>query len=711
MAKNNRKKKKAANTKTNNKTNTKTNNKNNTNTNNKSNTKNSTNTNKNNKTNTKTNTKSNTKNKKPQESPKSNNIAAEIKSKTSIIFLIPVILVLGYLPILMRTLQFDTHLEDYEWMPDTATSQIDVFLKIKGIVLIIIAVFMLVIMLIWTFAKFDKKIFKRLNSLPFYMIGGAILFVLLSGIFAENKPLLLGGSFENFESIFVTLSYFVVMIYSFLLFSQSGDMERDFRLVYRASLPGFLIVALIGYYQVQGYDLFKTKFGQYLFVSSEYLSADAEIGVGSGEYTTLHNVDYVSVYFAMWAVFFLIVFTMTSNIWEKIARGGLVVLAVYDMIKAGTDAGRLGFVAAIVVLLIMISIGKKKRLIATIVGIVVLVALAFIIPPTRNYIMNGIGWVDEDETAKYKIHHITIEDDGVYFDLADKEYSVAYSFDRDIGGNSIMNVELRDADGNLIEGEYTPRTSTVNQYYSYPADKIAEGTTIAETRYLPKKNLDLKHDIYLIRGIEIINKKQGIDLTISNEVDKTGEYYFLNKADKFVQTDGTEIVNAHVFPSKFFSGRGTLWNKTLPILKNYLIVGCGSGLFITAYPQNDYLGKMFGHGDYDVKPHNLYLQYWVEEGLPFLLLMLAFYVLYYIMVIKSFKTEEDKTKKRISLACMLAVTVFLVAGLAGDSMVVHSPVFWTFLGIGVAAGWKQPIFEKKNKMAANIEQVEKEGEK
>ena len=83
-----------------------------------------------------------------------------------------------------------------------------------------------------------------------------------------------------------------------------------------------------------------------------------------------------------------------------------------------------------------------------------------------------------------------------------------------------------------------------------------------------------------------------------------------------------------------------------------------------------------------------------------MLLLIAFYVLFYVMIFKGFRREpendEGVSRRRIALAATLAVTVFLAAGIAGDSMIVHSPTFWTFLGLGMAAGYVD-LFPKKNK--------------
>ena len=606
------------------------------------------------------------------------------RSKKYFITFIPIIIVLGYIPLLMRTLTYRTFLEGYDWFAANNATQVDVFLKIKAIVFIIVAVVMLLIMLIWFFNG-KRDVFKKLKGIPFYLLGGAVLFVILSGIFADNKSLLLNGGFENFESIFVTISYFVTLIYTYLLFSQSDSINRDFQFVYRASLPGFLIVAIIGFFQAIGLDLFTTDFGKSLFASAEYLTDGAQITVGTGEYTTLHNIDYVSVFFGMWTFVFLILFSMSRDIKEKIIRGALIVLALFDMFMAGSDGGRLGFAAAVVVLLILLSIKDRKRLIITIVGIVAVIAIVFAIPQTRTRIIAGIGATNVE--TKYKTNHITPKDDGVYFDLDGKEYSVAYTFEKNDANKSMLKVTLKDANGNPIEGTYHEAANGKTQYYEYNSGGIAKGTVISE--YKSENGLGKATS----RGIRIGKEDAKTSFVVSNQADKSGKYYFMNPYNRFVQDDGTNIANANVFPNKLFSGRGEIWNKTLPILKNYLLVGCGSGLFITAFPQNNYIDKMFGNANYDVKPHNLYLQYWVEEGLPFLLLMLAFFVMFYIINIRLFVTRKGdvnyESNRRISLACMLAVTVFLVAGIAGDSMIVHSPIFWTFLGLGMATGMKE----------------------
>lgn len=612
---------------------------------------------------------------------------------------IPIVLVLGYLPTLMRTITYRTYLEGYDWFASANAEQVDVFLKCKANFFVVIAGVMLFVMLIWA-ALYNAKVFLKLKKLPFVFIAGAIVCVIISGITAENKQLLLHGGFENFESIFVTLSYFVTMIYTYLLFSQSESIYDDFKFVYRASLPGYLYISIIGLFQIFGMDLFKTDFGKKLFASREYWTNLDAITVGEGEYATLHNIDYVSTFFGMWIFIFFVMFIISKSLPEKIFRGFLTILAIVNMFGAGSDGGRLGVLAGAFFFILLFLLGKKKVLIAPYIGVVVLAVIAILcIPTTRAKIEQKIGWVDSDPTSGYRIHHITPDSEKVAFDLDGREYTLSYEYSDD----DILKVDFRDGNGNPIATTYNEYSDGTPQFYSCDPSAIAEGTLISEYHVFQGDDRDS------IRGVILGKQGDKVTIVISNEVDDSGEYYYLNLYDKFVQTDGTEIEDARLFPSNLFTGRGNIWNRTVPLLKQCIFKGCGSGLFITIFPQGDYLRKMFYAQNYDVKPHNLYLQYWAEEGLLFLVLLLGFFVVYVVDTFRvvngkykgSSPASEKATKEMddkidyilkdgltadhwLVIGVFAALMSFLVAGIAGDSMIVHSPIFWTFFGIGLA---------------------------
>lgn len=137
----------------------------------------------------------------------------------------------------------------------------------------------------------------------------------------------------------------------------------------------------------------------------------------------------------------------------------------------------------------------------------------------------------------------------------------------------------------------------------------------------------------------------------------------------------------------FASNRGYIWSRTFPLLKRALLLGVGQDNFAYAFPNDDYVGKEnCGFNEQIVtKPHNMYLQIWVQDGLPALLAFLALYLLLFGRTIrKCFKKGKWNHSQKISLAFLCGVSGYFVAGLANDSSICVAPVFWVLFGVAFA---------------------------
>ena len=137
----------------------------------------------------------------------------------------------------------------------------------------------------------------------------------------------------------------------------------------------------------------------------------------------------------------------------------------------------------------------------------------------------------------------------------------------------------------------------------------------------------------------------------------------------------------------FASNRGYIWSRTFPLLKRALLLGVGQDNFAYAFPNDDYVGKVnCGFNEQIVtKPHNMYLQIWVQDGLPALLAFLALYLLLFGRTIrKCFKKGKWNHSHKISLAFLCGVSGYFVAGLANDSSICVAPVFWVLFGVAFA---------------------------
>ena len=134
--------------------------------------------------------------------------------------------------------------------------------------------------------------------------------------------------------------------------------------------------------------------------------------------------------------------------------------------------------------------------------------------------------------------------------------------------------------------------------------------------------------------------------------------------------------------------RGYIWGRTIPLLKDYLLLGAGPDNFPFEFPQHDYLGKWWAYGTTNMvvdKPHNLYLQIFMNEGGIALLAFLVMAGAYLVDSIRLYAWRKGHTLPEIlGIANCLAIIGYLFAGFFNDSVVSVAPIFWILFGAGVA---------------------------
>ncbi|HOK49432.1 MAG TPA: O-antigen ligase family protein, partial [Sedimentibacter sp.] len=132
-----------------------------------------------------------------------------------------------------------------------------------------------------------------------------------------------------------------------------------------------------------------------------------------------------------------------------------------------------------------------------------------------------------------------------------------------------------------------------------------------------------------------------------------------------------------------------IWSRTIPMLKDTLIIGYGPDNFPMVFPQEDYVGR-FNVGNEGMlnividKPHNMYLQTAVNTGVISLLALLAIWGIYIFDSLKIYlKGNMETFAEYMGAATFLSITAYLVAGLFNDSIVSVAPLFWILLGMGI----------------------------
>ena len=128
-------------------------------------------------------------------------------------------------------------------------------------------------------------------------------------------------------------------------------------------------------------------------------------------------------------------------------------------------------------------------------------------------------------------------------------------------------------------------------------------------------------------------------------------------------SDITTITNTSA--EKFGSGRMTVWENSIPLIKKYWLIGCGLDNFKDAYPNS-------GYYIYD-KAHNVYLQIAITNGIPALLLFL---ILLFICFIKGFKL-----KNRLFTPMYMAFIGYSVQAFLNISVIDVAPYYFIILGL------------------------------
>jgi hypothetical protein len=135
------------------------------------------------------------------------------------------------------------------------------------------------------------------------------------------------------------------------------------------------------------------------------------------------------------------------------------------------------------------------------------------------------------------------------------------------------------------------------------------------------------------------------------------------------------------------SARGYIWSRSLPLLRQTLLLGFGPDTFAMVFPQQDFAGKFRVYGTTDMlvdKAHNLFLQAALNTGVLSALALAALLAWYLSACVRRYVLRPVAgVRDGIGAACFAGVVGYLGAGMFNDSVVGVAPVFWVLLGLGM----------------------------
>ena len=593
-------------------------------------------------------------------------------------FFFPIAFILGIIPLIVRmtlTKPDQNILNIFGTVAnaDLFSQKKAFFLMISSIILVIIA------------GIFFKKIFEKKDKLVNSILiasGIFFLFTLLSAVFSQYKQTAFFGVYDRAEGFITITCYVIIFIYSVYTFKTTMDYKY-------VITPIFILVginAFLGLFQYVGQDLIQTNLGKSIVGASE-LNLLYEKGK---LYGTLFHYNYVGSFAAIvLPILFCLTLFEDEDIMHKISLGIASILSIWLLFGSTSRAGIIGISMATIfgiVIFWKLVVEKWKPLLILVISILIIaVGLNF---ATKGAIFERLPGLVDNITAVFK-------------DTSDFDY-------RD--HTPIRDIKHTDKDVEVVLQNETLKISYENGNYAFKNSKgeainYVKGDNAYTTTNKNFKNISFKTGKFYAKS----TRNDGLILLVNNQssfmfnLKDNNSIHLINLNSK----KDTEVQFPETFGFKgkerLGSARGYIWSRSIPMLKDNLILGNGPDTFSLRFPQNDYIGLYYAYGTPNTvvdKPHNLYLQIALNQGVIALLAFLAIMIIYIVDSIKLYalKNEYNKTQILGSSTC-LGVIGYLFAGIFNDSVVSVAPVFWIILGVGVALNYmnRQELKKKLNK--------------
>ncbi len=576
------------------------------------------------------------------------------------LYMLPLIIAVAVIPLIVRYCQYNTGLSIFNWYSED-DHYFDFFLYYKHLFFILTCSIMLI--LVGVRIYHDKMQIKFTPAL--IPLGIYALLALLSTIFSKYSSFGYSGIFEQFESIFALLGYCLVVYYAFLFI----NTEDDVKLILRYLIISVFVLGLLGIAQTFGHDFFSTDFGLKNIFPFKYWDIRHDFTFKFGKnraYLTLYNPNYVGVYVSLVAPI-LVCLVLSAKKAKTIliylaALIGLIISLYGSESKTALIA--IAFSSIFIIILMRRYIFRNLKVIIPVIAIGIC-SIIFLLFLNYNTISEKLNTLMQPDTTEKTLTDIKTEEN-ITLTYRGNELRCNLSIDTD----NQYNVNLTDANNQNIISYLNPDTSTFEIQ-----DERFTGISIAPVMY---ENL-------LCVKIQI----DGMDWLFSNQLGD-GTYYYINrfgKPDKIITAKSALFTGYE----SFATGRGYIWSRTIPLLKNHIFLGSGADTFSITFPQQDYV-NLYNYGfanEFITKPHNMYLQIGIQTGVLSLLAYLLFYGMYFCSSMYLYiKGRFDSFYSQVGVAIFIGTIGFMVAGLSNDSSIAVSPVYYALIGVGIAVNYK-----------------------
>ena len=530
-------------------------------------------------------------------------------------------------------------------------------------------------LLIFLYCLYNKQIdLKALTSKSDYKLLFLIiplicyyLFVFLSTSFSNYKEQAIWGFTDRREG-FLIISCYVLLC---LIAMFSVNTKLDLKIIFTLLLISSSIISILGITQFFGFDFFQTILGKKMILPSESQSIAGSLKFNFPKnyiYGTLYNPNYVGSYFSMLFPISLGLM-ITAKKWSfKSISFIMAFLSFLNLVGSLSMTGYIAAAMSIIILFILL----RKDVVRSWKSILLLIVCCIPLVLLMNNVSDQAIFKGNSNSLKVKTDNPPVTEQASAATAVISDFEIKDNLFKIYVNSNELNVKFdmasnqcifTDKSGNLID--ITPTSGEAGKY------------TLNNSTF---KGLSIKIDKSYFQFI-------GSNATVPVLITQDQGFKYINYLGKQIDQINPE---SYGFKGKetFGSSRGYIWSRSLPLIKDTIVLGHGPDTYAIYFPQNDfanklkYLNNMFILVD---KPHNMYIQYAINTGVLSLIAFLILVAYYFISsFIIYFKGKEHNEFFTAGIVCLTAVTGFLISAIANDSVVSVSPVFWILLGVGIA---------------------------
>ena len=474
-----------------------------------------------------------------------------------------------------------------------------------------------------------------------YMIAGFtyILFAILSSILSSNFETALTGVPNSWESIFVLVSYILIFLLSLNYSYEDNLIDLFIRMIPIV----FAIIIILGFIEF----FFKSPLSLLAPPQTEMTSFFGQTSM------TFANPNYASKFLVLFIPiqFYCVKNSVGIKRYINLALlGGMYLLLLFT---GSTAAIYICILTTLIILILFFKqIIRNMKYVLPALGLLIIISLTITFVADKEILSTVLpnNNTSFEATAPFDLKSMSIEANVLTIQGEKHDINIL-----------LENSSLIFTDENNSKIDSLKKGLT----YTFP-----NKNNISVTTHTAKNVFEV--DLGFQRPVPFAIKDNNIyalgpNGTLIKNINQSSGFGFENMQN-------------------FATGRGYIWRKALPLIKETIIVGFGADASVFHIPQNDFTGKLLYQGNANLildKPHNMYLQTILNTGLLSLIALLLIFFFYFKDVIRF-------SKKTTSLSLLISIGIlgYLLCGIFYDSNITVAPLFWALLGMGIATNQK-----------------------